>query len=237
MLSDRFERLLNSGDAARGHAEPKPSAEPTAHEDGPDALTGTKLRIAEAALETLKVRGFAGASAREIASTGGFNQALVFYHFGSVHALLLAALDLVSARRMRAYRPAFERARTIPELAGLAREIYAADLEDGYVTVLGEMVAGGVADAELGREVVARLEPWIDMVERKLRELLGGSIFEAMVPARDVAFATIALYLGMDMLSHLEGNHARAESLLDLGVRYAPLAAALLPSQRTGGSP
>src|SRR5580698_8322828 len=115
----------------------------------PQALTGTKLKIAEAAMATLQSRGFAGASAREIADSGGFNQALIFYHFGSVQAALLAALDLVSARRMDAYRPAFERARTIPQLVTLARDIYAEDLQNGYVTVLGEMVAGGVADAEL----------------------------------------------------------------------------------------
>jgi hypothetical protein len=133
---------------------------------------------------------------------------------------------------MRAYESAFEQAQTVSELARLARRIYAEDRENGYVTVLGEMVAGGVSNAELGGQVVARLQPWIDMVERKLREILAGSLFETMIPPRDVAFAIIALYLGIDMLSHLEGNHARAESLLNVGVRYAPLAAALLPSQR-----
>ncbi len=56
----------------------------------------------------------------------------------------MAALDLVSARRMRAYGPEFERAQTLLELASLARAIYAEDLENGYVTVLGEMVSGGV---------------------------------------------------------------------------------------------
>jgi len=199
-------------------------------------LTGTKLTIAEAALETLKEKGFAGASAREIASAGSFNQALIFYHFGGVQQALLAALDLVSARRMRAYRPAFEQARTVPELAILARRIFAEDLENGYVTVLGELVAGGVSDADLGGEVVARLRPWIDLVADKLRELLAGSPFESMLPAHDMAFAIVALYLGADMLSHLEGNRARAESLLDLGERYAPLLGALLPSQRQGAS-
>jgi AcrR family transcriptional regulator len=199
-----------------------------------DGLSGTKLEIVKAALETLDTVGFHGASARQIARTGGFNQALIFYHFGSVRNLLLAALDLVSTRRMEAYRPAFVRAATIPELASLAREIYTADLEQGYVTVLGELVAGGVADRELGREVVQRIEPWIAMVEQKLHALLAGSVFEALIPPRDVAFAIVALYLGIDMLSHLEENHAAAESLLDLGVRYAPLIGALLPSQRQG---
>ena len=81
-------------------------------------LSGTKLQIAEAALETLTSKGFAGASARAIAQTGGFNQALIFYHFGSVQNALLAALDLISARRLNDYGPAFETARTPPELAG-----------------------------------------------------------------------------------------------------------------------
>ena len=40
--------------------------------DARAGLSGTKLQIAEAALETLKANGFAGASARAIAHVGGF---------------------------------------------------------------------------------------------------------------------------------------------------------------------
>jgi AcrR family transcriptional regulator len=210
--------------------------ESSTHRESPptDEPVGTKAVIAGAGLEALKSKGFAGASAREIAKIGGFNQALVFYHFGSVHNALLAALDLVSERRLAAYGPAFERARTVSELAALARGIYEEDLENGYVTVLGEMVAGGVSDRELGRQVVARLEPWIEMVERKVRALVAGSLLEPLVPARELAFAIIALYLGIDMLSHLDGDRARAQALLDLGVRVAPLAQALLPRGSPG---
>jgi AcrR family transcriptional regulator len=201
-------------------------------QDAPRPLAGTRLTIAEAALRTLKDKGFASASAREIASAGSFNQALIFYHFGSVQDALLAALDLVSARRMDAYQATFERAQTLSELATLARRIYAEDLENGYVTVLGEMVAGGVSDAMLGGEVIARLQPWISMVAGKLGELLAGSPLESLVSPQDMAFSIVALYLGVDMLSHLEGSHDRAESLLDLGERYAQLAGALLPCQQ-----
>jgi AcrR family transcriptional regulator len=208
---------------------------PSASEAAPAALAGTKLKIAEAALETLKQRGFAGASAREIATAGDFNQALIFYHYGSVQQALLAALDLVGARRMDAYGPAFEQASTLTALTSLAREIYTEDLENGYVKVLAEMVAGGMSDVELGGEVVARLQPWIELVEGKLRTLLAGSLFESMVPPRDVAFAIVALYLGVDMLNHLDGDHARADSLLGLGERYAPLIGTLLPSADNKG--
>lgn len=199
-----------------------------------ETLGGTKATIIEAALQTLKTRGFARASAREIAKAGGFNQALIFYHFGSVQNVLLAALDLVSERRMRAYQPALERAQTLSDLATLARDIYREDLENGYVTVLGEMVAGGASDLELGRQVVARIEPWVEIVESKVSALVAGSLFESMMPPRDLAFAIIALYFGIDMLSHLDGDRARAQSLLDFAVRVAPLAELVLPSRQTG---
>jgi len=195
-----------------------------------DGLSGTKLQIAEAALATLKANGFAGASARAIAHIGGFNQALIFYHFGSVQNALLAALDLISERRLADYRPRFESARTASELAQLARAIYDEDLERGYITALGEMVSGGVSDPLLGAEVAARIEPWISMVERKLEELLAGSPLRALVSSADLAFGIVSLYFGVDMLSHLQRDRARAESLLDLATRLAVLLETFLPA-------
>jgi AcrR family transcriptional regulator len=186
-------------------------------------LSGTKLQIAEAALETLKANGFAGASARAIAQIGGFNQALIFYHFGSVQNALLAALDLISERRLADYGPRFESARTASELGQLARAIYDEDLERGYITALGEMVSGGVSDPLLGAEVAARIEPWISMVERKLEELLVGSPLRALVSSSDLAFGIVSLYFGIDMLSHLQRDRDRAGSLLDLATRLALL--------------
>jgi len=193
---------------------------------GPSA---TKLRIVEAALQTLKTKGFAGASARVIAHEGGFNQALIFYHFGSVRTVLLAALDLISERRMNEYGPVFEAAATAPELARLARRIYDDDLERGNITALGEMVGGGVSDPALGAEVAARIEPWIEMVQRKLEQLLAGSPLIALASPRDLAFGIVAAYFGIDMLSHLQRDRSRAESLLDLATRLAALADAVLP--------
>ena len=194
-----------------------------------DRLDGTKLQIAEAALDTLKANGFAGASARAIAHVGGFNQALIFYHFGSVQNALLAALDLISERRLAEYRPAFERARTASELGRLARAIYAEDLERGYITALGEMVSGGVSDPLLGAEVAVRIEPWIKMVEHKLEQLLAGSPLGNLVSPADLAFGIVSLYFGVDMLSHLQRDRARAESLLDVATRLAALVETFLP--------
>lgn len=192
-------------------------------------LSGTKLQIAEAALATLKANGFAGSSARAIAHVGGFNQALIFYHFGSVQNALLAALDVISERRLAEYAPRFEAARTVSELGRLARVIYEEDLERGYITALGEMVSGGVSDPMLGAEVAARIEPWIAMVERKLEALLAGSPLGALVSPSDLAFGIVSLYFGIDMLSHLQRDQTRAESLLDLATRLSLLLETILP--------
>jgi AcrR family transcriptional regulator len=194
-------------------------------------LSGTKLQILEAALRTLKARGFAGASARAIATEGGFNQALIFYHFGSVRNLLLAVFDLISERRMTEYGPAFEDARSASELVGLAHTIYRDDLERGYVTVLGEMVSGGVSDAELGAAVAVRIEPWIELVERKLQRMLTGTPLQLLASPRDIAFALVALYFGVDMLSHLQRDQTRAQALMDLAASLAAIADTILPQQ------
>jgi AcrR family transcriptional regulator len=200
------------------------------------ALSGTKLQIVEAALETLKANGFAGASARAIAHMGGFNQALIFYHFGSVQNALLGALDLISERRLADYGPEFEKARTPSELGRLARVIYDEDLERGYITALGEMVSGGVSDPLLGAEVAARIEPWIMMVEHKLDELLAGSPLRALVSPADLAFGIVSLYFGVDMLSHMQRDRARADSLLDLATRLATLVETILPPTQEDAS-
>jgi AcrR family transcriptional regulator len=215
-LSDRFERSLNSASV-----QDEPPFEP---------LTGTKLRLAEAALRSLKTVGFAGSSARTIAHIGGFNQALVFYHFGSVQNLLLTAFDLISERRMQEYGPQLAAAGSARELATLARRIYDDDLERGYVTALGEMVAGGVSDPVLGPAVAARIEPWIGLLRGKLEQLLEGSALLELLPADDVAFGIVAGYFGLDMLGQLQRDLSRPESLLDLAARVAKLADPLLPA-------
>ena len=83
------------------------------------------------------------------------------------------------------------------------------------------MVAGGVSDPALGAEVAARIEPWVAMVELKLAQLMDGSVLLTLVAPRDVAFAIVAGYFGIDMLSHLQRDRTRADSLLDLATRLA----------------
>lgn len=197
-----------------------------------EVAEGTKGRIVEAALRTLREEGFAGCSARAIARAGGFNQALIFYHFGTLKELLLAALDRTAEERMARYGPAVEEARTLEDMVSVATEIYREDLEAGHITVLSEMIAGSLAHPELGPEIVARMEPWIDFAERAIARVLDRSPFAGVIPARTLAFAVVALYLGIDLLSYLDRDRPRAEAMFEAAARLAPVLAPLLGGDR-----
>ncbi len=198
----------------------------------------TRQALVLAAIETLQEQGYAGASARSIAARAGCNQALVFYHFGSVVELLLAALDDVSARRMERYQAAAAGIGSLGDLVEVASTIFEEDLDRGYVAVLAEMIAGASSTPGLGAAVAARMRPWSEFARETIQAGLAGSPMAALLPVDDIAHVAVALYLGLEMLSHLEGERSQTAALFDHGRRLVPLLAALTGSpQRPGSRP
>ncbi len=194
---------------------------------GAAGSAATRHTLVEAAIETLRAEGFAGASARAIAGRAGCNQGLVFYHFGSVANLLLAALDAVSADRLERYGAAIEHVTSPQELTEVAAAIFREDLDAGYVTVLVEMIAGASSTPGLGAEVAARIAPWTQFAQRAIDTTLRGSALGTFIPSADVAYCVVALYLGLEMLTHLDGDRGHALALFDHAKQLAMLLEAL----------
>lgn len=175
----------------------------------------TRQRIVEAAFETLRANGFAGTSARSIARVGGFNQALIFYHFGSVNDLLLSALDWSAKRRMTRYREALTGIDDLPRLMDAAASLYKEDAESGHTTVLAELFAASLAVPALAAQLTARMEPWIAFTEELVRKFFGRLPLAGLVDVRAAAQATLAMYLGIDLLVHADGDRSRADSIFE----------------------
>ena len=175
----------------------------------------TRQRIVEAAFETLRANGFAGTSARSIARVGGFNQALIFYHFGSVNDLLIAALDWSAKQRMTRYREALTGIDDLPRLMDAAASLYREDAESGHTTVLAELFAASLAVPALAAQLTARMEPWIAFTEELLRKFFGRLPLAGLVDVRAAAQATLAMYLGIDLLVHADGDRSRADSVFE----------------------
>jgi AcrR family transcriptional regulator len=183
---------------------------------GPGATTGseeTRRALVDGTIEALREVGFSGASAREIARRAGCNQGLVFYHFGSVTNLLLAALDEVSARRLTRYRRAVNEAHGLTELVETAEAVFQEDLDAGYISVLAEMIAGASSTPGLGVEVAARVAPWRDFAADAVRDTFADTPVSQLVAPEELAHAIVALYLGLEMLAHLDGDRSAALAL------------------------
>jgi len=194
--------------------------------------TETRAALVAGAIEALREVGFAGASAREIAGRADCNQALVFYHFGSVTELLLAALEDVSARRRAAYADLVDRATSLTELIDSARAIFGEDLDAGHVAVLVEMITGARSTPGLGEPVAARLAPWgVRRVGRT--EALAGSPVAPALPANELAHAVVAGFLGLELLASLDGDRAAALSLFDRARLIADIQTAPAPAPRS----
>jgi AcrR family transcriptional regulator len=176
-------------------------------------LAETRRRLVDSAIETLKTDGFYGASARLVAARAELNQALIFYHFGSVANLLLAALDAVSEARWEHYGRMVDPVGSPTELVDVASEIFRADIDAGYITVLAEMIAGASTTPDLGPAVAARIDTWRGFAQTAIQNAVGGSGLGQLVPVADLAYGVVALYLGLEMLSHLDGKREPALKL------------------------
>ena len=187
----------------------------------------TATQLVDAALATLIEDGFAGATSRAIARRARVNQALVFYHHGSVDSLLLAALDRTSQSRLEAYRSAVGAAATLEQALAEMRRLHEEDLASGHMTVVSQMIAGSVSRPAIAADVLARFEPWLAFAEGQIARFLGD-----LVPAKDAAYAVVTFYLGVNLLSHLDTDHARTAALLERLLEAAPLLGALSAAAR-----
>lgn len=200
---------------------------------GPSRSAATRRALVRAAVDVLKSDGFGGASARAIAERAGCNQALVFYHFGTVVDLLLAALDEVSSLRSLQYREAVAQVRSPAELVDAAAGIFREDLDAGHIAVLAELIAGASSTPGLGAQVAERIEPWEQFAARIVGDVFGGGALASAIPAAEAAHAIVAMYLGLEMLARLDGNRAPAVALFERAKSIAGLLSSLGASTTT----
>jgi AcrR family transcriptional regulator len=179
------------------------------------AEASTRDRIVEATLRTLRERGFADTTARAIANTGGFNQALIFYHFGSLDRLLQEAFAEASTRQIEKYRAAAAQVTSLSDLVRIARRLHDEDMESGAVTVVTQLMAAASEPEERGA-LLDRFDGWIHLVEEALERAVGSSPIAPVVPAREAAYAIAAMFLGIELMARLDPARSEAEAVFDM---------------------
>ena len=168
----------------------------------------TRTRILDAALAALRADGIAGVSARSIARHGEFNQALIFYHFGSVEGLLVAVARSESERRSALYAEALREVGSLSELVAVARRLHDEEFQAGTVAALTQMLAGAVGSEDLSRGIREALDPWTSLVGETIARLLGDTPYAELLPAADLTAAVAALFLGIELLTGIDPDAA-----------------------------
>ena len=190
----------------------------------------TRERIVHAAVDVLREEGIVGTSARAIAQRGGFNQALIFYHFGSVTNLLVEAFLSTSSGQVKRYRAAAAEVASLRDLVDIARRLHADDLESGSVTAVTQLMAAASSNEELARAIHGRFGEWIDIVRESLDRAIAGGPLASMLPTGDAAYAIAAMFLGIELMGHLDPDDTRAESLFEMMANLATVIEQVLPA-------
>lgn len=217
---------------ANGQEQRRPSARARR-----EAGAETRARIIDAALDALRDEGYAGATARSIATGGDFNPALIFYHFGGVDDLFLAALERTSVLRLERYRGALQNVSGLADLIATLRTLYAEDVEAAHIAAVQELVAASAFSTSMGPRIVALMQPWFAFSEELIARILKGTALEGMVSPADLAFAMVALYLGLETMTRLTGGDPRrVRKLFSSAQRGAAIVEPLLGGRRRGAA-
>ncbi|MGW3019867.1 TetR/AcrR family transcriptional regulator [Streptomyces longwoodensis] len=179
----------------------------------------TKAKLLQGALRTLTEQGIAKTSARTIAATAGVNQALVFYHFGSVDELLAAACHYGAEQSVSRYRDRLAAVSSLTELLAVGRRIHEEERADGHVALLGQLLAGAQTHAVLGPATAAGLELWIAEIEGVLTRVLAGTPLGEYADPPGLARAVAASFVGIELYEGADAASATAalDALEQLG--------------------
>ncbi len=188
-------------------------------------LVTTREKLLDATLRVLTEQGIAKASARTIAAEAGVNQALVFYHFGTIDDLLAEACAYGARARVETHRAALRSASSFTELVAVGRAIHAQERAAGNVALLGQLLAGAASHPALAEPTAAGLGLWVAEVEEVLGRLLGRSALDGLVDVPGLARALSASFVGLELYEGVDADGAaRAFDALDqLGSLLAAL--------------
>ncbi|MCX4670049.1 TetR/AcrR family transcriptional regulator [Streptomyces sp. NBC_01381] len=168
----------------------------------------TKTKLLEGTLRTLIEQGIAKTSARTIAAAAGVNQALVFYHFGSVDELLAAACRHGSEQRVSRYRDRLAAVSSLSELLEFGRQMHEEERAAGHVAVLGQLLAGAQTQPRLAPATAAGLALWIEEIEKVLTRVLSTTPLGEFADPSGLAKALAASFVGIELYEGVDADGA-----------------------------
>jgi AcrR family transcriptional regulator len=159
----------------------------------------TKELILEAARESLREEGYSRTSIRAVAERAGVQLSLVHYHFGSKQAVLVAVLERENEKLLERQQTLFAGPGPLSAKWREACRFLEDDLESGYVRILWELWAAGLADEELAGRWRDATAGWRRLMAEVVEEWADEVGLELPISATAVATLVANLFQGLEV--------------------------------------
>jgi AcrR family transcriptional regulator len=159
----------------------------------------TKESILGAARESLRERGYSGTSIRAVAERAGVQLSLVHYHFGSKQAMLVAVLEHENEQLLERQQALFAGPEPLSVKWRAACRFLEDDLESGYVRILWELWAAGLADEQLAARWREATAGWRRLMAEVVEDWSQEMGLELPISATAVATLVANLFQGVEV--------------------------------------
>lgn len=202
-------------------------------------MAETRTILLDATLRVLRDQGMAGISARVIATEAGVNQALIFYHFGTVDALVDTACRDASAALVGFYRERFAHVSSLPQLLALGRALHQQEVDAGNVAILAQVLAGAQKDPALAATGRYAMNLWVTEIEHTMARLLASSPVREAIDVAGLSRAVAAAFIGIELYDAVDPGGAESalaainqlSVLIDVAEDLGPVARRALRSR------
>jgi len=185
----------------------------------------------DATIEGLRTLGLSGITARELASIGDFNQALTFYHYGSMDEALISAIGGLAERRMENHRDRLLQADSLVGLLAIARELHLEDRDSGEMTALVQAYAAGTGERDplLGPKLHQSFTGWTELISDGVDSVLGQR-FDDVMDGESIGLLISTLFVGIELIDNLDPTQGTADQMFAALTPMATLIDNLLTS-------
>src|SRR3954454_17039268 len=159
----------------------------------------TRDRIVEAARTVLIDHGHGGTSTRAVADRAGVRLSLVHYHFGGKQGLLNEVLARENDELLERQRELFARPVPLAEKWRVACDLLDEDVKSGYVRVLWELWAAGLADDTLAAGWRSATRGWREIIEALFADWAQETGVDLPLSPRAIATLVANVFQGIEI--------------------------------------
>lgn len=169
-------------------------------------MSSTRDKLVAAAAQTVRESGVAAASARAIAARAQVNQALVFYHFGTVSELLEASCRQAVDDSAAYYRDQFSTVTSLTGLLAIGRKLHERERSAGNVAMMAQFMSGAQHDPVLARAAHYAMSRWTTEIEEVVGRVLQGTPLAEIADVPGLARAVSAGFIGLELYEGVDAE-------------------------------